>query len=63
MKYYVIAKKWDNEKKMQVNYIAGVFPTYHNAEMFRIAYNDYYDTNALILHESKLARFPVDTNW
>lgn len=57
MKYYVIAKKYDGELGKQVKYIAGQFPTYHLAEMFRIAYNEYYKADAMIVHESNLLQW------
>lgn len=47
-KYYVIAIRWDDELKKQIEYIAGKFETYSNARIFRDAYNNYYHTNAII---------------
>ena len=47
-KYYVIAKKWSDEAFAIVDYVAGEFPTYMNAKIFRDAYNQAYSTRAVI---------------
>lgn len=48
MTYFVIAKHWDDEKKAQVNYIAGQFDNYMNASLFKNAYNEWYHADAVI---------------
>ena len=35
MKYFVIATRWDDERKAQVKYIAGQFDSFANANIFR----------------------------
>jgi hypothetical protein len=54
MKYFVIAKHWDESKKAAVEYIAGEFNTYMNTSLFRDAYNKYYSTEAYIINEHDL---------
>lgn len=51
MTYFVIAKHWDEEKKEQVNYIAGQFEEYRNATLFKEAYNEWYHADAVIRDE------------
>lgn len=48
MKYFVIAVRWDDEKKEQEKYIAGEFPNFVNAVLFRNAYNTAFSTTAEI---------------
>ena len=47
-KYFVIATKWDNAKRKQVQYIAGTFDDIINAKLFKDAYNEYYRSDARI---------------
>ena len=49
IKYFVIAKRWDSEKKEIIKYIAGEFDSYINAEIFRNAYNEHYSATAEIV--------------
>ena len=42
-KFYVVAKKWDDMAQKQVEYVAGEFPDWINARIFRDAYNEYYN--------------------
>jgi len=49
MTYCVIATKWDDTMKEQIQYIAGRFPSFHLANMFRKAYNDYYSADAEVV--------------
>lgn len=49
MKYLVIASKWDDGTKNVIKYVAGEFPTYHLAAMFRDAYNDFYKSTAEVI--------------
>lgn len=53
-KYFVIAKKWSNERQAVVKYIAGEFPSYINAAIFRDAYNVHYSANAVVVEEKDL---------
>ena len=48
-KYFVIAKKWDSDKKKVVEYIAGEFDEYMNARLFQKAYNEHYSTDARVV--------------
>ena len=54
MKYFVIGKQWDNNRKAQVKYIAGQFDNYINASLFRRAYNERYSTDAVIVEDFAL---------
>lgn len=47
-KYYVIAIRWDDELKEQIEYIAGKFETYSSSRIFRDTYNNHYHANAVI---------------
>lgn len=49
MKYYVVATHWDNDKQTQAKYIAGEFPDYYLAEIFRKAYNKTFSANAKVV--------------
>jgi hypothetical protein len=53
MKYLVIATKWDDNAKAQLKYVAGEFPTYHLAAMFRDAYNDHYKADAEVIETKR----------
>ena len=48
MKYLVVAKKWDENKKAVVDYIVGEFNEYYLAELFKKAYNENYHANVKI---------------
>ena len=50
-KFYVMAKKWDDEKKDVVEYIAGTFDTWVLASIFRDAYNMHFSANARIAEQ------------
>lgn len=54
MKYFVIATKWDDNRKAQVKYIAGQFDDYVNASLFKKAYNDHYKADAKIIEDFTL---------
>ena len=54
MKYFVIATKWDDNRKAQVKYIAGQFNDYVNASLFKRAYNDQYKADAKIIEDFAL---------
>lgn len=54
MKYFVIATKWDDNRKAQVKYIAGQFDDYVNASLFKRAYNDHYKADAKIIEDFAL---------
>lgn len=54
MKYFVIATKWDDNRKAQVKYIAGQFDDYVNASLFKRAYNDRYKADAKIIEDFAL---------
>ena len=54
MRYFVIAEKYDYDKKAQVKYIAGEFDSFSCAKIFKDAYNEYYKANACIVDQSKL---------
>lgn len=54
MKYFVIATHWDNEKKAQAKYIAGLFDNYVNASLFKQAYNDRYHADAKVVKNYEL---------
>lgn len=54
MKYFVIATKWDDERKAQVKYIAGEFDSYVNAELFKKAYNTHYSADAKVVEAFNL---------
>ena len=51
MKYYVIAKKWDSEKEAQVEFIAGMFDDYSLANIFKRAYNNEYNAQAVVVEK------------
>lgn len=54
MKYFVIAKHWDDSKKDIVKRIAGAFDRYIDAALFRDAYNAHYHANAEIVEAFSL---------
>ena len=54
MKYFVIAERYDDDKKTQIKYIAGQFDCFPCANIFKDAYNKYYKANAYIVDQSKL---------
>ena len=49
MKYLVIATKWDADMKESVQYVAGEFPAYYLAAIFRDAYNEHFKASARIV--------------
>lgn len=48
-KFYVVAKKWDDMAKKQVEYVAGEFPDWVNARIFRDAYREHFSATAEIV--------------
>ena len=54
MKYFVIARKWEEEKQSVQTYIAGSFPDWVNANIFCKAYDEHYKAGALIVSEDDL---------
>lgn len=54
MRYFVIAKKYDDDKKAQIKYIAEEFDSFPCAKIFKDAYNEYYKADACIVDQSKL---------
>lgn len=50
-KYYVVATKWNEERRAQIKYVAGEFTEYVMAEIFKDAYNEHYHANAEIIGE------------
>ena len=54
MKYYALAKKWDDKRQEQVVYVAGEFPTYINAELFAKAYSEHYSSTVKVVSEYEL---------
>lgn len=53
-KYYVIAKHWDDKAQAQKSYIAGEFDRFANALIFKDAYNELYNSNAIVVNEEEL---------
>lgn len=53
-RYFVIATKWDSNKKSQIKYIAGEFTDFVNAMIFRDAYSEYYQATAHVVEENEL---------
>lgn len=54
MKYLVVAKKWDNEKKEIVNFVAGMFDDITMASIFKRAYNDEFSANSKVIETEKI---------
>ena len=52
-KYLVVAKKWSDESKTQIEYVAGKFDEFVNANIFKKAYNEHYSANAYIVEYSE----------
>ncbi len=50
-KYYVVATKWSEGHEAQIKYVAGEFPEYVLAAIFKDAYNEHYHANAEIVDE------------
>lgn len=50
MTYLVIAIRWSDEKQAQIKYIAGEFPEYYLASIFRDAYNQKFSANSYIVN-------------
>lgn len=48
-KYIVVAKRWSEEDKKQINYIAGEFTTFMNASIFKDAYAKHYSATPHIV--------------
>ena len=51
-KYFVVAKRWSDEKKEIIEYIAGEFDEYMNASIFRDAYNKHYSAHSRIVEST-----------
>lgn len=47
-KYFVVALKWDDAKRKQVEFIAGTFDDFLCAKLFKDAYNNRYKADARI---------------
>lgn len=54
MRYFVIAERFDCEKKAQVKYIAGEFDSFPCAKIFKDAYNEHYKADAYVVDQNKL---------
>lgn len=52
-KYMVVAKKWCDDSKTQIEYVAGKFDEFVNANIFKKAYNDHYKANAYVVEYSE----------
>lgn len=48
-KYYVIINKWDSTKNKMVEKVAGEFDSFMNANLFAIAYENYYSSSTKIV--------------
>ena len=53
MKYFVIATRWDDERKAQVKYIAGQFYCFAKANFFKPAYKEHYTAFGLFVLDLK----------
>lgn len=53
-RYFVVAAKWSDEKETTVNYIAGEFAEFALARIFKDAYNEHFNANAIVIDESTL---------
>ena len=53
-KYFVIATVWSSAENKQVDTIVGEFNKFHNANIFKEAYNDYYSATAYIKETAEL---------
>mgnify|MGYP007048983554 CR=1 FL=1 len=54
MKFFVIATHWDYNRKALVRYIAGEFDSYTNADLFKKAYNEFYNADAKIVDDYEM---------
>lgn len=54
MKFYVVATHWDDDVKSQLKYIAGEFTSFANANIFKLAYNEHYKADAVIVDDVTL---------
>lgn len=52
--YFVIAIHWDEKKQAQAKYIAGQFPEYYLANIFKEAYNNQFSASAEVVEASEL---------
>lgn len=50
-RYFVVATKWSNEDKRVIKYIAGEFTDYVLANIFKVAYEEHYSTDAFIVDD------------
>lgn len=53
-KYFVLSKKWDSRRKCQVTFVAGIFDSYVEAELYAKAYFVEYSSKAIIIDEYEL---------
>ena len=51
MLFRVMSKKWCPEEKRVITYIAGEFPTFALADIFKEAYGKYYSANIVWIEE------------
>lgn len=54
MKYIVLAKRFDDNKKEVVEYAAGSFDTIVNARLFQRVYEEHYSTTTRIYDIEKV---------
>lgn len=52
-RYYVIASKYDRGEETIIEYVAGKFDMFENANTFMLAYNKKYSTHAYIVENSE----------
>ena len=55
--FYVVAKHWDEKEGCQKYYVAGEFPKWFLADMFREAYNERFKTDAQVVAEKHLLNY------
>lgn len=54
MRFAVMAKCWDDERKEARNFIIGEFETYMNAVLFREVYESRYNTKPWIVDKFEM---------
>lgn len=53
-RYYVIAKKWSEADRKQVEFIAGEFPEFYFAKLFKEVYDNTFHTTAYVVDQYQL---------